>query len=184
MISVRLTRHAETRPGALRGIDARIAREPGGTLAVTYVLQGDLAQVRVPAPHPPRPGERLWEHTCCEIFIARAGSAAYHEFNFAPSGEWAAYAFTRYREGAAPADPSLEPRVSVRESTGKLELDAVIRLDRLSPAHPGAALSLGLSAVVEEKSGALGYWAIKHPAGRPDFHHPDSFALALDEVRA
>jgi hypothetical protein len=180
---VSLSRHADTRRGALRSIEARIAREPGGALTVTYILQGDLAQVRVPAPRLPRPGDRLWEHTCCEIFIACAGSAAYHEFNLAPSGEWAAYAFTRYREGGTAADPSLDPRVSVRASAGKLELDAVLRLDRLSPRHAAAALQLGLSAVVEESDGTLGYWALKHPAGKPDFHHPDSFALELDEVR-
>jgi hypothetical protein len=38
-------------------------------------------------------------------------------------------------------------------------------------------LRLGLSAVIEDIDGRLSYWALKHPPGKPDFHHPDSFAL-------
>jgi hypothetical protein len=182
-ILVSLARHAGTDGDPVRAIDARVRRQADGTLALTYTLTGDLARVRVPRPGPSRSADPLWQHTCCEIFIARAGSAAYHEFNFAPSGEWAAYAFGDYRAGAPLADPALDPQVSVRSAAGKLELDALIRLDRLSPQHPGAALSLGLAAVVEDSSGALGYWALRHAPGKPDFHHPDSFALKLDEIR-
>jgi hypothetical protein len=33
--------------------------------------------------------------------------------------------------------------------------------------------------VVEEKDGLLSYWALNHPPGKPDFHHPDAFVLEL-----
>jgi len=36
-----------------------------------------------------------------------------------------------------------------------------------------------LSAVIEATDGSLSYWALEHPADKPDFHHPDSFALEL-----
>jgi hypothetical protein len=36
-----------------------------------------------------------------------------------------------------------------------------------------------VSAVVETLDGALSYWALRHPPGKPDFHHADSFALEL-----
>ena len=117
------------------------------------------------------------------MFIARAGQPAYHEFNLAPSGEWAAYAFARYRDGALLADEDLDPRIAVRSSADGLALEASIRLDRLSPVLVRARLALALSAVLEDDAGALSYWALKHPPGRPDFHHPDAFALELDEVR-
>jgi len=181
-LRVSLTRHADTRSDAVRAIDARVSRS-GGTLALTFALAGDLEHVRVPPPRAPRIAERLWQHTCCEIFIARAGARAYHEFNLAPSGEWAAYAFRSYRAGELLADPALDPRITVRSAAGRLELDALIRLDRLSPRHAGAALSIGLSTVVEDSAGALGYWALRHAPGKPDFHHPDAFALTLDEIR-
>jgi hypothetical protein len=34
--------------------------------------------------------------------------------------------------------------------------------------------------VVEDQSGKLSYWAVRHPPGKPDFHHPDCFALDLE----
>jgi hypothetical protein len=40
-------------------------------------------------------------------------------------------------------------------------------------------LRVGLSAVIEANDGTLSYWALKHPAAKPDFHHPDSFVLEL-----
>ena len=41
-------------------------------------------------------------------------------------------------------------------------------------------LRLGLCAVIEEESGVLSYWALKHRPGRPDFHHPDGFVLEIE----
>ena len=163
----------------MREIHARVCKASGDTLAVTFVLIGDLDRIRIPEPRLPRIGERLWEHTCCEIFITLEGVPAYHEFNFAPSGEWAAYAFERYREGAPVMDEALGPRMTVRRAAGQLEIDVLIRLDRLSPAHAGAKLRLALSAVIEDRDGGLTYWALAHPASAPDFHHPDSFTLAV-----
>jgi hypothetical protein len=34
--------------------------------------------------------------------------------------------------------------------------------------------------VIEEVSGVFSYWALNHPPGEPDFHHPDAFALELE----
>ena len=181
--AVALARHPYTPDDVLRGVLARVSRLPRGVLAVTWVLDGALDRLRVPAPRLPCVADRLWEHTCCEIFIARKGQPAYHEFNLSPSGEWAAYAFGRYRDPAPLAGGSaakeLEPQVAVRRDAEKLELDAQIRLDRLSPVHAGAELSLAISVVAEAQDGGLSYWALKHPAGRPDFHHAAAFALEL-----
>jgi hypothetical protein len=40
-------------------------------------------------------------------------------------------------------------------------------------------LQLALSAVIEDDRGTLSYWALKHPSGKPDFHHPEAFALEV-----
>jgi hypothetical protein len=180
--AVTLACHPETPTDAVRGLNARVRRNPGGKLAVSYVLQGDLDRLRVPAPRPPRMASRLWEHTCCEIFIARKGLPAYHEFNFSPSGEWAVYAFDGYRAARAgePDAAAMTPRVAVRAEAGTLELEATISLDRLSAQHAGARLSLALSAVIEDSLGMLSYWALRHPPGPPDFHHAESFALETE----
>jgi hypothetical protein len=160
-----------------------VARTADGILAVHYSLEGDLTRLRVPHPRAARIAERLWQHTCCEIFVARKGAPGYHEFNLGPSGEWAVYAFARYRNGRILADEQLNPGVAVRNTADRLELDARVRLGDLSSMHLSAGLSLALSAVVEDDSGKLSYWALRHPPGKPDFHHPDAFALEFDEVR-
>jgi hypothetical protein len=166
-----LVPHPQTPRGAVRGVHAGVARAPRGLLAVRYRIEGDLERLRIPAPRPPAPGERLWQHTCCEIFVARPGMAAYREFNLSPSGEWAAYAFQRYRDGAPFAIS--DPKIALRRSPGELELQASI------PAEEGK-LRIALAAVIEDREGALSYWALRHPAAKPDFHHPDAFALELD----
>lgn len=122
----------------------------------------------------------MWQHTCFEVFIRAGASAAYHELNFSPSREWAAFAFERYREGAPLMDEALDPRIAVRVAEGKIALEASVRLDRLWPAYADAPLTLGLSAVIQDRGGALSYWALRHPAGKPDFHHADAFALDLN----
>ena len=101
---------------------------------------------------------------------------AYREFNFSPSGEWAVYAFDSYRSGGE-LGVELIPRILVRQTRGRLELDAKICQELLPPGGP---LRLGLSAVVEDTEGVLSYWALRHPPGSPDFHHTDTFALQLE----
>jgi hypothetical protein len=186
LYAVTLARHPATRATAASGVSARIGRNAGGMLAVTYVIEGGLDRLRVPSRQEPSAlsvGARLWEHTCCELYIARTGLPAYHEFNFSPSGAWAVHGFERYRDGRPlPGESNaraFEPHLSVKRGPARLELDAVIRLDCLSPAHPAARLSIALSAVLEESDGSLSYWALRHPPGRPDFHHADCFALEL-----
>ncbi|HXJ07976.1 MAG TPA: DOMON-like domain-containing protein [Burkholderiales bacterium] len=152
----------------VRAISVRVERVQGA-LKVGFTLEADLSRIALPEPGPARRGDKLWQHTCFEVFVS-PGMPAYREFNFSPSGEWAAYAFRRYRE--AESGGAEVQSVAVRRSAATLELDAAI------PA-PEGRLSIAISAVVESKSGALSYWALKHPAGKPDFHHPEAFALEL-----
>jgi len=174
MPSAALERHPAVACAALRGIEASVARSADGRLKVIYVLEGEIDQLRIPQPGPARIAERLWQHTCCEIFIARKGLRSYHEFNLSPSGEWAAYRFSAYREGrqAQPASPA----ITVERGGERLELTALVDVG-------SEKLQLGLSAVIEEESGAISYWALRHAPGKPDFHHPHAFAMELDAVR-
>jgi hypothetical protein len=165
-----LERHPDSPCAALRGIEAAVSRGAGGELEVAYVLEGEIDRLRIPPRRAARAAERLWQHTCCELFVARDGAPGYREFNFSPSGEWAAYAFARYREGGPLSVP--DPRIAVKRRAGRLELTATIEAS--SPCR------IGLSAVIEEQNGILSYWALKHPPGKPDFHHRDAFALTLE----
>ena len=177
-----LVRHPDSGSGGVRSISASIDRKLDGVLAITFAIEGDLARVNVPLPSTPRIAHGLWQHTCCECFIALPGNRGYHELNFAPSGEWAAYAFKTYREGAALEDEALDPRIEARRSDRRLELDAMIALERLTAGYARATLRLALSAVIEDEAGGLSYWALRHPAGKPDFHHRDAFVVELDSL--
>src|SRR5580700_7566104 len=91
--------HPSARPDAVRAIQVLVHRSENADLQMTFRLDGDLSRIRIPSPAVPRIATHLWHHTCFEAFIAVEGKPAYHEFNFAPSGEWAAYAFCGYRDG-------------------------------------------------------------------------------------
>lgn len=171
-----LVAHPDSRPGPVRRVSAQVRRTAEGALAVAYSIEGDMARVRIAAPREPRVGYKLWRHTCCEAFVGAPGAPGYHEFNFSPSGEWAAYAFSGYREGSALDDPALNPQIAATRSAERLELSALIDLSRISSR---GRLVVGLSVVVEQEDGGLTYWALKHAPGRPDFHHRDAFALEL-----
>jgi hypothetical protein len=58
-------------------------------------------------------------------------------------------------------------------------LQAVVTADHLPLAGGLGALRLGLAAVLEEGDGKLSYWALRHPAAVPDFHHRGGFTAKL-----
>ena len=180
--AVTLIRHPENHDRAICNVDVRVRRQVDGMLTVAYVIVGDLRCVRVPQQQPPRITHGLWQHTCCECFIALPGDRGYHELNLAPSGEWAAYAFSKYRERAPFEDEALNPRIVVHSGDNKVEINASIPLERLSAAHVRERLAIGLSTVIEDEQGILSYWALMHPSGKPDFHHRESFVLELESL--
>lgn len=149
-------------------------------LDLAFLLQGNLGQIRIPPPTVGTRGERLWQHTCCEVFLAADTAGAYHEVNLAPSGAWAEYAFTAYRQRTDAGATVLVPPVSVRRGRDQLELRAQLSLAHVAGKNRAGVLRLALSAVVEHGDGSLAYWALWHPAGPPDFHHPDAFTLRVE----
>jgi hypothetical protein len=180
-----LVRHPATPCRCVREMAAEVDVLNNGALAIEYSVEGDIAGLVIPSPGAPHRTDGLWQHSCFEAFLQVEGQAEYCEFNFSPSGQWAAYAFGRYREGGPLEGGGLAPESIVRSNGERFELDAVIRLDHMSSLKTCMRLRMGLAAVIEERNGALSYWALRHPAGKPDFHHPESFALnlALDETR-
>jgi hypothetical protein len=174
-VSFTLVCHPQTPSQAIRSIDVVVNRAATGILGMSFTLEGDLSGLRIPETRPARRMDNLWRHTCFEVFVRAGTGPGYREFNFSPSGEWAAYAFRSYRDGGV-LDMEPGPEITVSRGRGCLELHSGIRLDCLPPGH---ALQLGLSAVVEDVDGGLSCWALCHPPGRPDFHHTDAFAFRL-----
>ena len=176
---VELVCHPDTPSHAVSGIAVHATRTPEGRLALHYSISGQIPKLRVPAPGPARIGWKLWRHTCCELFVRAKSEVAYHEFNFAPSGEWTTYAFSKYREGAPLADESMNPQIAMQSGPGRLDLYALADLPGLAQSYRNALLAIGLATVIEEESGAISYWALRHAPGKPDFHQASAFALEL-----
>lgn len=180
-VSHNLVCHPRTPSRAVGAIDVRVESATKGILALTFVLQADLASLRIPAEQPRRRVDELWRHTCFEAFLMTGDGPGYREYNFSPSGEWAAYAFHDYRQAndqqAGVATDESAPVIRVHRSVQRLALEAEVPLEPLPSYRP---IRLGLSAVVEAADGGLSYWALRHPPGKPDFHHIDAFALQLD----
>ncbi|MBU1348304.1 MAG: DOMON-like domain-containing protein [Alphaproteobacteria bacterium] len=169
---IELTPHPDSPPSPVQRFEVDVART-GTLLSLTYRAFGAISAVRVPANAPSGRADGLWRRTCVEAFV-RGEGPGYWELNFSPSSQWAAYRFETYR--AAMADAALEPaEVAFRAERDRLEVSAAIDLAVV----PSATWNLGLSAVVEDAEGLISYWASRHPPGKPDFHHPDSFILDL-----
>lgn len=150
-----------------------------GTLTCRYGLRAQMARLRLPQARVGRRADGLWKHTCFEAFISAADSAGYYEFNFSPALDWAAYRFEDYRVGMTAATLAQAPGLQVQRSSDALELAATVHLAGLAPLCDAPALRVALAAVIEEEDGRLGYWALRHAPGNPDFHHPDGFILEL-----
>lgn len=170
--------HPATPAPVVRAIEARAAFQPDGGLAFAYCLWGDMARLLVPQEQTPERKDLLWEHTCFEAFIGVPGETAYREFNFSPSGQWAAYAFSDYRQRDEDFELLEAPRITTRLFAGRLEVEVLLARGALSPGARN--LQIALSAVVEAADtvdGSHSYWALHHPAPRPDFHHRAGFVL-------
>lgn len=174
---IALRPHPDTPPAEAISLDVEVARPAAGRLELSYVVTGAIDELRLPTPAAPERADGLWKHTCFEAF-ARRQDGGYYEFNFAPSGQWAAYGFSGYREGMADADVDT-PQIEAHAEAGRYEVRVSLQLDRL-PGLPADELwTLGLTAVIEDTDGGKSYWALAHPPGRPDFHHRDGFACEL-----
>ena len=170
--------HPDSRCAAVTGIDVDATRPRAGGLALSYVVTGKIGDLRLPAVTASARADELWRRTCFEVFV-RATGEPYYEFNFAPSSQWAAYRFDRYRSGMCVAGGIAAPRIETPSAAGRYTLLARLELDVPSSLPSDAGWRLGLAAAIEETNGNKSYWALAHPPGRPDFHHADGFAYEL-----
>jgi hypothetical protein len=143
-----------------------------GQLQLTYQLEGPVQLIKLAAPETPERRDGLWRASCFEMFAREALRPGYREYNFAPSGSWAHYAFTGYREGMTSPHMSQPPEVQLDERENAVTLTTTLPF-------PNAPALLALTAVIETQEGDKSYWSLAHPEGPPDFHHGDCFVLQL-----
>jgi len=168
-----LAPHPQSLGAAALSVD--VARLPAGELTLSYVVAGRIGDLLLPPIAESVRSDELWRHTCFEAFVAASPGAGYFEFNFAPSTRWAVYRFDGYRSGMRVAAEIAAPRIFVQSAPDCFTLQANIDLSRFQRDR----WRLGLAAVIEQASGDKSYFALAHPSGKPDFHHPDCFAAEL-----
>lgn len=173
--------HPDSTCTALTRLSVELQILPENSLQIRYLLCGDLSGLAIPSPSPAAQSDGLWEHTCFEAFVATDQEESYREFNFSPSGEWAAYAFSSYRERVFWL-PENAPNIQVTRNDQNLELIAIIALGDVTSDLLKSSLSVNLTAVIEASDGSKSYWALRHVSTRPDFHDRDCFVTVPNSV--
>ena len=172
-----LIRHATTDCEPIRriGVEASRARD---ALQLSYRIEGEVSRLPLPEAGPSQRADGLWQHSCFEAFMQADGGDVYFEFNFSPSGAWAAYRFGGRRRGRESPE-LMAPRTEVRRGPDWLAMNIQLSLAGIAEFARAAPISAGLAAVIEDEHGGLSYWALAHGAARPDFHDPATFTLRL-----
>lgn len=157
-------------------IAATLTQATDGSLQIAYAIQGLTIDLRVPTPHAPAPADALWRTTCCEIFLGTLGHPGYREFNFSPSGQWSHNDFVDTRQRAPQPVDCPAPVLSGARNNDLLSLSASLPKAALPK---GNTLRIALGVILEANDSHLGYWALAHAPGKPDFHHHAGFVLSL-----
>ena len=103
-----------------------------GAIATTNIWFGIGASSGVSCiqlPLEPARADKLWRSTCFEAFLKSDGMEAYREWNFAPSGNWAAYDFSGYREGMGQADVAAPPYIRLEDNLTWWTLGATVSVE-------------------------------------------------------
>ena len=174
-----LVLHPDSRCDAVTCIEVDVTRPQPSDLVLHYFVTGRISDLSIPPVCVSARADELWRHTCFEVFVRTSPNAAYYEFNFASSTQWAAYRFDTYRDEMRTANEIGAPQIESMRDEERFELRAQLKLEGVYALPNDAAWRLGLSAVIEETNGRKSYWALAHPPGQPDFHHSDCFALEL-----
>lgn len=203
--------HPATVGSTARALEVSLSPDERG-VELRYLWSGPSAAIRWPegasgAAHgkpsllhgePRLHGERrdfLWHHTCGEWFIGEAGSPGYIEFNFSPSGHWAAYRFADYRQSLGDlAWDGPPPEIEFAVEADRAELCARVPWAAFAGfvSEPVREWQLGFTCVVEREAsvspagalsagpvstGTLEYWAVSHPRAEPEFHDRRGFSV-------
>jgi hypothetical protein len=155
-----------------------VHRTGSALLTLVFRIEGRVDRLLLPDRQPAEHTDGLWRGTCFEAFLRLPGERGYVEINLSPSSQWAAYRFDDYRHGMRAVIPAQAPEIDVTAHDRELRADARIHLAGIVPAESGA-LEVALAAVLQDRAGAVSYWAITHTSEAPDFHDPRSFRLTL-----
>lgn len=177
-----LVPHPAAGRGGIERVGVSLRTDAAATLVADYHVRGEAAVASLRGALEGGRRDRIWEHTCGELFVAAPGAAAYGEYNFSPRGAWAAYAFSACRVAAERVAEVQAPLMSLETRGSGWDLQVRVPLaDLVSLAGAAAGecplLRLGLAVIVAPPGQAQQFWAVRHAAERPDFHRRESFVV-------
>lgn len=146
-------------------------------ITLSFLLQGKTSDIVLPTATEPKRCDNLWQTTCLEMFWGEEGKKNYWELNLAPTGAWNIYAFTDYRTGMRQEERIGAPVVTTARTPDTFSLTAELEIANLHAAQ--SPLRIGISTVIQHQDNRLSYWALAHPAEKPDFHAPQTFLLRV-----
>jgi hypothetical protein len=183
MTRVQLISHPATPLPQVDSLDVALSPAGEGGVAAVFECHCHAGALRLPEARPAGAADELWRHTCCELFVGVVGDAAYREFNWSPSGQWAMYGFSDYRVRDSFRVSRTLPAPGIRFVAGAAGWTLQARLDATAlPGVAGGQIELGVAVVLEAADGGLSYWALRHAAARPDFHRREGFVLRLADL--
>ena len=149
------------------------------TLQINYQLQGDhMVEVNFPPlSQTSSRKDNLWEATCFELFVTSPESPRYWEYNLSPSGDWAVFRFTDYRENKA-NEPSIS-NIDIDTETDNSKQFILSSALPLPDMLTAPQLCIGISAVIKNHQGETYYYALEHHNHKPDFHDRKSFTIRI-----
>ena len=148
-------------------------------IQISYQLLGNIGEINIPQ-HSENASRKdnLWESTCLELFITKSGNSDYWEYNLSPSQDWAVFRFTEYRENKTDdltiSNIDIDTRI---DNSTLFELNSSLPIPDTLIGH---RLCVGISAVIQDNSGNVYYYALDHLNQQPDFHDRNSFAITLE----
>lgn len=157
----------------ITGVSCGLIRLRTDLIELIYEVEDPEGNLQIPHGTGQR-HDGLWKTTCFEMFIGKPDRPSYREFNFSPSGDWAAYGFSEYRMGQHDLPMHAEPLIECETTPNGHSVRVRVSLDDLETGDP-----LGICAVIEERDFGLSYWSLSHAMPNPDFHHPTCFAATL-----
>ena len=99
------------------------------------------------------------------------------DFKVSPNHDWIVSRFEKNREGSQQENDVKTVSYSMLSTPKALHTLLKIDLDKLHLSDQ--ILDVGVSAITRRENNRLAHWALTHPSKKPDFHHPDSFALQV-----
>lgn len=174
MQTFELKPHPAFHPGKVRSVTVRWSKLDDGRLMLRFRVDG-CSDLVVPPFKGHGQADELWKTTCFELFLYD-GEGRYREFNFSPSGQWALYAFSGYRNRAGEAVLRDSPQIKHEAGSSVFVLTVFVDAAILRGAERAA-----LAAVIEEAGGRPSYWALAHNGLKPDFHDPFGFRIPVGD---